>query len=172
MAGQGTDYGIGYWYWMNLLWHSGPTFYLIDMLEDNNDPRLDKICVPGEDGIHRGTTEIGRQPERADSIPFMSYFNEDYYLSIIQQVRIFTSDTQRPALPWRKFICVDYMRWRAAAKQAYEDGIYASMKELSIMGEATPQLIQSATPDITDDEIATYIANEAFASWGGSTRKN
>ena len=65
-GGQGTDYGIGYWYWMNLLWHSGPTFYLIDMMEDNNDPRLDHICVPGEDGIHRGTTEIGRQPERAD----------------------------------------------------------------------------------------------------------
>ena len=172
-GGQGTDYTIGYWYWMNLLWHSGPTFYLIDMLEDNNDPRLDKICVPGEDGLHRGTTEIGRQPERADSIPFMSYFNEAYYL---------VNNTTGPNIHLRHsetcFTLAEiylrglYAGGEAAAQEAYEEGIYASMKELSIMGEASPQLIQSASPDITDDEIATYIANEAFASWGGQPRKN
>jgi len=169
-GGQGTDYSIGYWYWNNLLWHSGPTFYLIDMMEDNNDPRLDKICVPGEDGQHRGTTEIGRQPERTDSIPFMSYFNEGYYL---------VNNTTGPNIHLRHsetcFTLAEiYLRglYGGNAQQAYEDGIYASMKELSIMGEATPQLIQSANPEITDDEIATYIANEAFASWGGSTDEN
>jgi hypothetical protein len=45
------------------------------------------------------------------------------------------------------------------------------MKEMSIMGEATPQLIQSATPDISDEEIATYIATEPFAIWSGSTEE-
>jgi len=166
-GGEGTNYTIGFWYWNNLLWHSGPTFYIIDMLQDHNDPRLDHIFVPGEDGIHRGTTEIGRQPERADSIPFMSYFNQDYYV---------VNNTTGPNIHLRHsetcFILAE-IALRAgddgAAKQAYEAGIYSSMKEMSIMGEATPQLIQTANPDITDDQIAAYIANEPFATWGGST---
>ena len=170
-GGEGTNYGIGYWYWMNLLEHSGPTLYLVNMLEENNDPRLGRIIAkapePGPEGEYNGTTEIGRHPDF--TIPEMSYFNKDYYL---------VGNTTGPNIHLRHsetcFTLAEiyqrglYGGGDGAAKQAYEDGIYSSMYELSIMGEATPQLIQTATPDITDDEIAAYIANEAFASWSGT----
>ncbi len=162
-GGQGTNYGIGYWYWMNLLWHSGPTFYLIDMLEDNNDPRLDRICVPGSDGKHRGTTEIGRQPERADSIPYMSYFNENYYV---------VNNTTGPNIHYRNseldFLMAEFLvrgltsGGDAAAKQAYEDGIYSSMKEMSIMIDGSPQ--------IDDATIEAYLT-EPNVAWGGTDQE-
>ena len=58
---------------------------------------------------------------------------------------------------------------RTLGTPSAKDGIYASMKEMSIMGPASPRLIQTATPVITDAEIATYIADEPFATWGGTT---
>ncbi len=170
-GGEGTPWTIGYWYWMNLLEHSGPTMYLVDMLEDNNDPRLEHIIgkapAPGPKGEYNGTTEIGRHPDF--TIPEMSYFNKDYYL---------VNNTTGPNIHLRHsetcFTLAEiYLRGLypggdAAAKVAYEAGIYSSMKELSIMGEAKPFLIQTATPEIDDAEIATYIANQSFATWGGS----
>jgi hypothetical protein len=159
-GGIGTDYGVGYWYWNNLLWHSGPTYYLIDMLKAYEDPRLERICVPGEDGEYRGTTEIGRQPEFSDDIPLMSYFNENYYL---------VNNTTGPNIHLRHSeVCLVraeiYSRGLAsggdaAAQAAYEEGVAASMKEMSIMMDATPQ--------IDDAVIDTYLAN-ATTAWGGT----
>jgi hypothetical protein len=170
-GGEGTPWTIGYWYWMNLLEHSGPTSYLVDMLENNNDPRLGHIIgkapSPGPGGEYHGTTEIGRHPD--NTIPQMSYFNKDYYL---------VNNTTGPNIHLRHsetcFTLAEiylrglYAGGDAAAKQAYEAGIYSSMKELSIMGPAQPNLIRTATPAIGDAAIATYIANQPFATWGGS----
>jgi len=160
-GGEGTNYGIGYWYWMNLLWHSGPTEYIIDMLKDYSDPRLERICVPGEDGEYRGTTEIGRSPD--DEIPDMSYFNENYYV---------VDNTTGPNIHYRHsegcftraefYLRGLYDGGDAAAQQAYEDGVYSSMKEMSIMIDGTPQ--------IDDTDIAAYLSNAATA-WGGTTEE-
>jgi len=164
-GGQGTNYGIGYWYWMNLLWHSGPTFYLVDMLEDNNDPRLERIIgkapEPGPEGEYNGTTEIGRHPDF--TIPEMSYFNENYYV---------VNNTTGPNIHFRNsevdFLLAEfyvrglYAGGDAAAQQAYEDGIYSSMKEMSIMVDGSPQ--------IDDADIAAYLA-EPFAAWSGTTEE-
>jgi hypothetical protein len=163
-GGIGTDYGIGYWYWMNLLEHSGPTLYLIDMLKAYDDPRLERMCSPApgplEEGIieYRGTTEIGRDP--AFEIPQMSYFNKNYYL---------VDNTTGPNIHLRHSeVCLVraeiYSRGLAsggdaAAQAAYEEGVAASMKEMSIMIDATPQ--------IDDAVIDTYLAN-ATTAWSGT----
>jgi hypothetical protein len=47
----------------------------------------------------------------------------------------------------------------ADAKTAYDEGVYSSMKEMSIMMDGTPQ--------IADDVIATYLTNPA-TSWSGT----
>jgi hypothetical protein len=170
-GGEGTPWTIAYWYWMNLLEHSGPTFYLVDMLKNNNDPRLEHIIAraptPGPVGPYNGVSEIGRQPEF--TAPQVSYFNKNYYL---------VNNTTGPNIHLRHsetcFTLAEiylrglYAGGDAAAKKAYEDGIYSSMKELSILGEAKPFLIQTATPAIEDAKIATYIANQPFATWAGS----
>jgi hypothetical protein len=178
-GGEGTNYGIGYWYWMNLLEHSGPTFYLVDMLQDNNDPRLERIIAfaPGpfeEDGTieYRGTTEIGRHPDF--QIPQMSYFNKNYYV---------VDNTTGPNIHLRHsetcFTLAEiylrglYTGGDAAAKDAYEAGIYSSMKEMSIMvdnGEAFYRNdgMFAGAGQIDDADIATYIANEPFATWAGT----
>lgn len=170
-GGDGTPWVVDYWYWMNLLEHSGPTVYLVDMLKNNNDPRLEQIITraptPGPAGPYNGVTEIGRQPEF--TAPQVSYYNKNYYL---------VNNTTGPNIHLRHsetcFTRAEiYLRGLsaggdAAAKKAYEDGIYSSMKELSIMGEAKPFTIQTATPAIGDAAIATYVANQPFATWAGS----
>ena len=161
-GGDGTNYRVGYWIWMNMLEHSGPTYHLIDMLKDYDDPRLERICTPAPaDGEYRGTTEIGRSPDF--TIPEMSYFNRNYYV---------VNNTTGPNIHFRHSeVCFNkaefflrglYAGGDAAAQQAYEDGVYSSMKELSIMVDGSPQ--------ISDAEIATYLANPATA-WGGTTEE-
>lgn len=172
-GGIGTNYGIGYWYWMNLLWHSGPTFYLVDMLEDNNDPRLERIIgkapEPGPEGEYNGTSEIGRSPDF--SIPEMSYFNENYYV---------VDNTTGPNIHLRHSeVCFNraefyvrglYPGGDAAAQEAYEEGIYSSMKEMSIMVASDEEAPFYGASQIDDADIATYLT-EPFAAWGGTTEE-
>jgi hypothetical protein len=172
-GGQGTNYTIGYWYWNNLLWHSGPTFYLVDMLEDNNDPRLGRIIgvapEPGPEGEYNGTTEIGRHPDF--SIPEMSYFNENYYV---------VDNTTGPNIHYRNseldFLMAEFLvrgltsGGDAAAQQAYEDGIYSSMKEMSIMVQSDPDALFYGASQIDDADIAAYLL-EPFVAWGGTDQE-
>jgi len=166
-GGQGTNWEVGYWYWMNLLEHSGPTYYLIDMLKAFNDPRLERICSPAPgplaNGIveYRGTTEIGRSPDF--TIPQMSYFNKNYYV---------VNGTTGPNIHLRHSeVCFNkaefylrglYTGGDAAAEAAYKEGVYSSMKEMSIMVDGTPQ--------IADAVIDAYLANPVTA-WGGTTQE-
>ena len=163
-GGQGTNYTIGYWYWNNLLWHSGPTFYLIDTLKHYNDPRLERICVPAPiDGEYRGTTEIGRHPDFPETDQ-LSYFNENYYV---------VNNTTGPNIHFRNsevdFLLAEFnvrglaSGGDAAAQQAYEDGIYSSMKEMSIMMGGTPAQIDDAV-------IEAYLA-EPDVAWGGTEQE-
>ncbi len=172
-GGIGTNYGIGYWYWNNLLWHSGPTYYLVDMLEDNNDPRLGRIIgeapEPGPEGLYNGTTEIGRDP--AFEIPEMSYFNENYYL---------VDNTTGPNIHLRHSeVCLVraemYLRGLAsggdgAAQAAYEDGIYSSMKEMSIMVQSDVDAPFYGATQIDDADITAYLA-EPFVAWSGTDQE-
>jgi hypothetical protein len=166
-GGTGSGWEVDYWYWMNLLLHSGPTEYIINMLKNYNDPRLERICSPAPgplaSGIieYRGGTEIGRSPDF--TVPQMSYFNKNYYV---------VNGTTGPNIHLRHSeVCFNkaefflrglYTGGDAAAKIAYEDGIKASMKELSIMADGTPQ--------ITDAVIATYLSNPLTA-WAGTTQE-
>ncbi|MEX2028761.1 MAG: SusD/RagB family nutrient-binding outer membrane lipoprotein [Candidatus Curtissbacteria bacterium] len=160
-AGDNT-WQIGFWYWNNLLEHSGGGIRLVDMLKGYNDPRLERILSPAKsDGEYRGTLRIGRDPSlKTEDI---SYFNKNYYV---------VNGTTGPNIHYRHselgflkaefFLRGLYPGGDAAAQQAYEDGVYSSMKELSIMVDGTPQ--------ISDVEIQTYLANAA-TSWGGTNEE-
>lgn len=160
-AGDAT-WQIGFWYWNNLLLHSGGGSRIVDMLKSYNDPRLERICEPAiSDGEYRGTSRIGRSQDF--QIEDISYFNRNYYV---------VNGTTGPNIHYRySEVCFNkaeiflrglYDGGDAAAQAAYEDGVYASMKELSIMVDGSPQ--------IDDAAIATYLANPA-TSWSGTDQE-
>lgn len=159
-AGDNT-WQIGFWYWNNLLGHSGGGTRLVNMLKDYDDPRLERILSPAEsDGEFRGTSRIGRDPDPALTTESISYWNKNYYL---------VNGTTGPNIHYRHselgflkaefFLRGLYPGGDAAAQQAYEEGVYSSMKELSIMVDGSQQ--------ISDAEISAYLANDA-TSWSGT----
>jgi hypothetical protein len=129
------------------------------MLNGYNDPRTERILAPAiSDGAYRGSLRIGRDP--ALETEDISYWNRNYYL---------TNGTTGPNIHFRHselcFLKAEiYARGLfdggdAAAKTAYDEGVYSSMKEMSIMVDGTPQ--------IADDVIAAYLADPA-TSWSGT----
>jgi len=160
-AGDNT-WQVAFWYWNNLLLHSGPGSRIVDMLKEYNDPRLERIAAPAiSDKQYRGTSRIGRSSKF--QINDISYFNTNYYV---------VNGTTGPNIHLRHsevlfnkaefFLRGLYAGGDAAAQKAYEDGVKSSMKELSIMFDKSPQ--------IADDVIATYLTNPLIA-WGGTTQE-
>ena len=160
-AGDNT-WQIGFWYWDNLLLHSGGGERIVNLLKAYNDPRLPRICEPAiSDGEYRGTSRVGRSPDF--QIEDISYFQRNYYV---------VNGTTGPDIHYRHSeVCFNkaefflrglYPGGDEAAKQAYEEGVHASMKELSIMVDGTPP--------IADDAIAAYLASDS-TSWSGTTQE-
>jgi hypothetical protein len=160
-AGDNT-WQVAFWYWNNLLLHSGPGARIVDTLIAYNDPRIERICAPAiSDGKYRGTKRIGRSPNFA--VNDISYFNTNYYV---------VNGTTGPNIHYRHsevlfnkaefYLRGLYAGGDAAAQKAYEDGVKASMKELSIM--------VNGTPPIADDVIAAYLTNPK-TSWSGTTQE-
>ncbi|HDZ40275.1 MAG TPA: SusD/RagB family nutrient-binding outer membrane lipoprotein [Bacteroidetes bacterium] len=160
-AGDNT-WGVGFWYWNNLLLHSGPGERIVNILKAYNDPRLPRIAEPAiSDGEYRGTSRVGRSQEY--EVEDISYFQRNYYV---------VNGTTGPNIHYRHSeVCFNkaefflrglYPGGDAAAQQAYEEGVYSSMKELSIMVDGTPQ--------IADDVIDAYLASDS-TSWSGTTQE-
>ena len=160
-AGDNT-WQIGFWYWANLLEFECAGQRIVNILKAYNDPRLMRIVAPAvSDGQYRGTSRIGRPSNF--KVNDISYFNKNYYV---------VNGTTGPNIHYRHSeVCFNkaeiYLRGLypggdAAAQQAYEEGIYASMKELSIMADRSSQ--------ITDDSIANYIASDSV-KWSGTTQE-
>ncbi|MEO6134116.1 MAG: SusD/RagB family nutrient-binding outer membrane lipoprotein [Ginsengibacter sp.] len=160
-AGDNT-WQIGYWYWNNLLLHSGGGSRIVDMLKSYDDPRLMRICAPAiSDGQYRGTSRVGRSQNF--KIEDISYFNKNYYV---------VNGTTGPNIHYRHSeVCFEkaefclrglYPGGDAAAQQAYEEGVYSSMKELSVMVDGTPK--------IADVTIAGYLTQD-LTKWGGTTQE-
>ncbi len=160
-AGDNT-WQIGFWYWNNLLLHSGGGIRIVEILKLYDDPRLFRICEPPiNGGEYLGTSRIGRDP--AYEIEDICYFNRNYYL---------VEGTSGPNIHYRHsevlfnqaefFVRGLYAGGDAAAQAAYEAGVKASMKELSIMLDGTPP--------IEDAVIDTYLAN-AVTAWSGTTQE-
>jgi len=158
-AGDAT-WQIGFWYWNNLLLHSGGGSRIVDMLKAYDDPRLERICEPAiADGEYRGTSRIGRSPDF--EIEEISYFNRNYYL---------VNGTTGPNIHYRYsevcFLKAEFFErglYTGDALAEYEKGVTASMKELSIMVDGTPQ--------IEDAVIAAYLAAPTTAYSGADQQE-
>lgn len=160
-AGDNT-WQVGFWYWANLLQFECAGERIVNILKAYDDPRLMRIVAPAvSDGQYRGTSRIGRsQNFKSDDI---SYFNKNYYV---------VNGSTGPNIHYRHSeICFDkaefYLRGLypggdAAAQMAYEEGVYSSMKELSIMVDGTPK--------IADDKIAAYLTQDS-TKWSGTTQE-
>ena len=147
-AGDNT-WQIGYWYWNNLLLHSGGGECLVDMLKAYDDPRLMRICAPAiSDGEYRGTSRVGRSPDfqiEESHISIRAY----YVVNGTTGPNIHSGHSEVCFNKAEFFLRGFYAGGDAAAQDAYEEGIYSSMKEMSIMVNGTPQ--------ITDDAIAPIL---------------
>lgn len=160
-AGDNT-WQIGFWYWANLLKFECAGQRIVNILKDYNDPRLMTLIAPAvSDGQYRGTSRIGRSSNYV--VNDISYFNMNYYV---------VNGTTGPNIHYRHSeVCFNkaeiYLRGLypggdAAAQQAYEEGVYSSMKELSIMADGSPQ--------IADNTISAYLAVDP-AKWSGTTQE-